>query len=85
MAGHTFYVVGEGPDKYDSVIDGGLINDKIHSSNGSTNVFQFRDVVTLFPSQVVENKTSGADCGWVAVRMMANNPGLWLVHWYENK
>jgi len=75
LHGHNFHIVGSGPDAY-GPDDRALIN-RIVSTRKD---FIVRDVLTLFPDQVVENTTSQAPCGWIAVRFVADNPGLWLTH-----
>lgn len=69
--GHSFYVVGEGPDRYDPVKDGQRIQENI--KNGKR--FQFRDSVTVYANQTIGEETDGAFCGWAAVRFAAHNPG----------
>jgi L-ascorbate oxidase len=77
--GHSFYVVGEGPDEYDPVKDGEAIREKTKA--GTVNTSRFRDTVTLFANQTAgANETYGTPCGWTAVRFIANNPGLWFAH-----
>jgi L-ascorbate oxidase len=73
--GHAFHVVGQGPDGYNSKEASALIEENV-----AKNLNQFRDVVTLLPNQTREGNSSGTPCGWVAVRFVANNPGVWIVH-----
>eukprot|EP00976_Prorocentrum_cordatum_P068524 1179183-Prorocentrum_minimum.AAC.1 len=39
----------------------------------------FRDTVTLIPDSTSIYNTK-ADCGWVAIRFVADNPGAWGFH-----
>jgi hypothetical protein len=79
--GHTFYEVGRGGDEYDAILDGSKINENIARFNETgEGGFLFRDVVTLFPDQKVANTTEGAACGWSAVRLLAENLGIWFAH-----
>jgi L-ascorbate oxidase len=75
MHGHTFYVVGEGVDQYDP-ISANLIIDQ----NIAQNRTQFRDVVTLFANRSDDRNDVGTPCGWIAIRFIANNLGVWLTH-----
>lgn len=75
LHGHSFYVVAEGPDSYetarlDSEIDRNIMRGQL----------QFRDVFTMFPYQKKANTSSGAGCGWAVIRFIANNPGIWIAH-----
>jgi len=74
LHGHIFSVVASGPDSYDPKV----VNIDEIVANRSNCIF--RDVVTLYPDQVVENTTFRAPCGWTAIRFIADNPGLWLAH-----
>jgi len=75
LHGHDFHVVANGPDAYDA--EDRILIDQIVANRSD---FIVRDVVTLFPDQVVENTTSKAPCGWTAIRFVADNPGIWLTH-----
>lgn len=75
MHGHTFYVVGSGPDEYDRDTAEVIFNENV-----TKNSIQFRDVVTLYPNRSDNETMVGTPCGWVAIRFIANNPGVWLVH-----
>jgi FtsP/CotA-like multicopper oxidase with cupredoxin domain len=75
MHGHTFYIVREGPDEYDSILAKPIFDDNI-----ARNKVQFRDVLTLFPNRSDNKTDGGTPCGWVAIRFVANNPGVWLAH-----
>lgn len=74
--GHSFHVVGEGPDRYDPLKDG----EKIQLDVEAGLRFQFRDTVTVYANQTVGEEVDGAYCGWAAVRFAAHNPGVWLAH-----
>lgn len=76
MQGHSFHVVGEGPDKYDPIADGARIQRDVESGKK----FSLRDAVTVYANQTVGEHTDGAYCGWAAVRFAAHNNGLWLAH-----
>ncbi len=75
MRGRTFYVVGEGADQYDPISANPIIHQNIVEKRT-----QFRDVVTLFPGRSDDCTDFGTPCGWVAIRFIANNPGVWLAH-----
>jgi L-ascorbate oxidase len=78
--GHSFYVVGHGRGSYDGEKAAPKIQEKVASSP-----LVFRDVVTSYPEPEPEDKEldklePGEDCGWTAVRLLTDNPGVWLVH-----
>jgi len=75
MHGHTFYIVGEGPDEYDPIKAKAIIDDNI-----AQNTTQFRDVLTLYANRSDNRSDIGTPCGWTAIRFIANNPGAWIVH-----
>jgi len=75
MHGHTFYIIGEGPDQYNSISAKSIINDNI-----SQNKVQFRDVLTLLANRSDNNTNIGVPCGWTAVRFIADNAGVSLAH-----
>ncbi|CAL8097336.1 unnamed protein product [Orchesella dallaii] len=74
--GHSFHVVGDGPNKYDPVVDGARIQQDVLSGKK----FQLRDAVTVFANQTEGELVDGAYCGWAAVRFSAHNNGIWLAH-----
>jgi L-ascorbate oxidase len=73
--GHTFYIVGEGPDEYNS-----KTAKPIFDHNIARNKVQFRDVLTIFPNRSDSKTEGGTPCGWVAIRFVADNPGVWMAH-----
>jgi L-ascorbate oxidase len=75
MHGHTFYVVGEGADRYNTKSADRIIHQNIVQKRT-----QFRDVVTLFPNRSDDRTDFKTPCGWAAIRFIANNPGVWLNH-----
>jgi L-ascorbate oxidase len=75
LHGHQFYVVGEGADKYDPKSANPVIHQNIVNKRT-----QFRDVVTLFANRSDHRTDFKTPCGWVAIRFIANNPGVWLAH-----
>lgn len=74
--GHSFYVVGHGKGKYDEDKDGDKIDTKVDSGSP----FVFRDVVTAYPEpegdEDVTKLKPGQECGWTAVRIWTDNPGV---------
>ncbi|OQR84926.1 hypothetical protein ACHHYP_12555 [Achlya hypogyna] len=70
LHGHSFWVVGAGPGAYDPAAP--LFKAPIR-----------RDVVGVYPYTNAYNQpagTNGAACGWVQIRFVADNIGVWPVH-----
>jgi len=82
MHGHNFYVVDEGPDDYNPKIDGVAVQRKFDNitKNDRQTCYPLRDVLILVAKQTKNEGKPGAACGWIAIRFVANNPGIWIVH-----
>lgn len=74
LHGHSFWVVKRGVDE----IDPNNLESILNSESGNDR--EFRDTFTLYPNSTVESEELGKPCGWAAIRFIADNPGLWLVH-----
>jgi FtsP/CotA-like multicopper oxidase with cupredoxin domain len=76
LHGHKFWVHSQGTGMYDS-------SEKINP-DGSRPVL--RDTLTLYASSysnLAANRSVDnylKPCGWIKIRLIANNPGLWLLH-----
>ncbi|CAF3473091.1 unnamed protein product [Rotaria sp. Silwood1] len=76
LHGHKFWIHSQGSGMYNP-------SEKL---NPDTNNPILRDTLTLYASSysyLTPNRTSTnylKPCGWIKLRLIANNPGLWLLH-----
>jgi FtsP/CotA-like multicopper oxidase with cupredoxin domain len=76
LHGHKFWVHSQGTGQYNS-------SEKLTSD---TNSPVLRDTVTLYATSYLYSTSNRTlenylkPCGWVKIRLIADNPGLWLLH-----
>ncbi|KAI9141763.1 Cupredoxin [Paraphysoderma sedebokerense] len=74
MHGFSFYDLGSGP---------GLYNAAEHQKFLNTHNPIRRDTTTVYPYSAAFNQAPGKGgdpCGWKVVRLVIDNPGVWLAH-----
>lgn len=76
LHGHKFWIHSQGTGMYNQT----------NKVNSDTNDPILRDTLTLHASSysyLTPNRTSQnylKPCGWIKLRLLSNNPGLWLLH-----
>ncbi|KAI9135973.1 Cupredoxin [Paraphysoderma sedebokerense] len=74
MHGFSFYDLGSGPGLYNATRHRKLLNTR--------NPIR-RDTTTVYPYSAAFNQSpgkAGDPCGWKVVRLVIDNPGVWLAH-----
>jgi L-ascorbate oxidase len=80
LHGHDFWLIGQGPGKFNSSKDRSRFNFVDPPR---------MDTVVGYPSQYGRQRGNDAafesgqwmdPCGWIAIRFVASNPGMWLFH-----